>query len=1220
MRDEINGNGYGNKRHPDRNLMVGFLTGSCTEDTRIAIEEHCIDCLDCRIQLSTLLRLIISSEDREEHRKFSQLLSLGKEAAARARSTIMTQQELQRNHYSYFSAAAKRKKLRLPRLVLTPALIIILLLAGSLVGYFVSSHKSSDESMLARVREVYGNTRLIQARVTGGFTHHQYVETRDPGDPTEVNKSLRAALMSELDQEAFAHQRPGARHNLGRLFMLYGDMGPAEEQFLLALKERPRDARILTDLGALYYERSRKENKQESVLLHKAAEHLTNAIEIDTKIHEAWFNRALCYERMNLFLQAESDWKQYLTLDGDSGWAEEARAHLNELRERATRLEKREQNVPAEFQAAEAAGDELKLRELVTQHFVPVRNLAMNQIFDKYLAAAIAGDKNQADVYLKTLNQIGQLISEIKSDRLVIDAVNFAARGNPTVKKEIQAIRQTLQQASQEYGEGKIGAGYGLYAKARSAAERIGDYCHAEMAAFGLVQYYHHNDETPELNTLRSQLVKDTERRQHRQIQARALHALANAESAAQQLSLSLKHGQQVVEIARALGDTESAIAGLRFIGRVYSDLGENDSAASKLSEAGSLLRDVWIKPINAALTYNDIGYTLFQMGEYMTALPYQREAVQLCERSGNAMLLAFMIQRLGMTYGMLGRYEEAMRYLDDAVARAEAITDQVARVRLQVDIYTRLGEFYLQQKKLSQAIITYQRAIEKIGQGNSRFHLSSIHKGLAAAYLAQGKDSEAEAELEKSIRLSEEAREKINDAGSRDTFLATQQNVYRAMVNFQFFNKKDPARAFNYAEIAKGRALLDALAGPAVVSTNDSQVNLAISRSATPLTIDQVQRMLPPNTQLVQYVLGEKNLMIWLVTRDRLITAKADISADNLRSKVAVYLDELRKVGSLEGLNSQAAELYQWLIAPIGKQLDPNRELCIIPDGLLQDLPFASLVSPETKRYLIEDFALVINPSASVFARTVEISRGKQKSESESFLGIGNPSFNQQAFPKLSTLSRSEQEIERIRSFYPQHLILTRKQATESALAEQIGNYEIVHLATHALSNQQSSMLSTIFLAGESDSASEGQNPEQVASDGALRAHEIYRLKPRRTRLVVLSSCRSALGDRSRNEAIGGLAQAFLVAGVPTVIASLWNIDDESAARLMERFHATHRGKKLAFGEALRQTQISFLQTAPVRLRHPYFWATFIVTGDSLAGNTEPTLPASVALRADKR
>ncbi|MBO0721453.1 MAG: CHAT domain-containing protein, partial [Blastocatellia bacterium] len=571
--------------------------------------------------------------------------------------------------------------------------------------------------------------------------------------------------------------------------------------------------------------------------------------------------------------------------------------------------------------------------------------------------------------------------------------------------------------------------------------------------------------------------------------------------------------------------------------------------------------------------------------------------------KSGNTMLSVYEIHRLGLIYGMLGRREEAMNYLRDAVARAEAIPDRIVRLQLQIDIYTQAGDFYLQQKKFDEAISTYRRAIASIGGENRRFHLSTIHQGLAKAYLAKGQETEAEAELKESIRLAEEARRQITDANSRGTFLASQQNIYRAMVSFQFFNKRDPAQAFNYAEIAKGRELLDALAGPGRVSESDGQVRLALSRSENPLTLDQVRKALPAGVQLIQYASGKDHLMIWFIKHDCWSTAKVDIGADDLRGKVTKYLETLRTRGDLESLNSQASDLYKILIAPIGKQLDPKSALSIVPDGALQDLPFASLVSPETKRYLLEDFALVIDPSASVFARTLELSRSKQRSESEPFLALGNPSFNQQAFPKLFPLPKSEQEIERIRSFYPQRLILTGKQATESALAKQIGNYEIVHLSTHALSDQQSSMLSTIFLAGESDSASEGRNPELAAYDGALRAHEIYRLKPERTRLVVLSSCRSGLGDRSRNEAMGGLAQAFLVAGVPTVIASLWDVDDDSAARLMEMFHAAHRGKRLPFGEALRQSQISFLQTAPPRLRHPFFWATFIVTGDGLAG-----------------
>jgi CHAT domain-containing protein len=1203
MREYFNGNGNGKGSQPDEHLdrkkMVAYITGTCSPEGRDVIENHCIDCMNCRKHLSTLLRLNISA-DESEQRKLESLLPLGQQAAAEAREISLREQ---RNPRGARSWTGSMRGLQVLRPVFSIMLVIIALLGASLIAYLSLWRQSSEELALARMREIYRDTRSFQARVTGEFAYQEYVEKRNPGDSIGVDEGRRIALLSELDHEVFTHQKPTSRHNLGRLFMLHGDMGLAEQQFLQALKERPRDARLLADLGALYYERSRKEVKEDFLLLHKAAEHLSNAIEMNPKLSEAWFNRALCYDRMNLFLQAESGWKQYLMLDSNSAWAEEAREHLNGLRERVNRLEKQEQSVQAEFRAAEGTGDEAKMRDLVATHFVPLRNLAMNQLFDQYLTAAITEEKRQADQYLRSLKQIGRLIGEIKGDRFVGDAVDFVAHGPLTIKKEVRSITQILLQSAMENARGNTGAACDLLAKARAAAERIGDYTHAEMAILGLARYYHQKDESKGFDTLRNKLVSDSKRRSHLQLYAKALLALANAEGGEQRLSLSLEHSQQAVGIARELGDAETAINGLRFVGFAYGCLGDQDSATKSLLEASSLLRDSGIKPIMAAGVYNEMGDSLFRTGRYLTALPYQHEAVQMCEQSNNTMLLANVIHRLGLTYGMLGRRDKAMYYLKDAVTRTEAIPDQMARLQLQIDIYTKAGDFYLQQKMFSEAIATYRRTIESIGGENRRFYLSSIYQGLAAAYLANGQEMEAEAALKESIRLAEEAREKISDASNRSAFLASNQGVYRAMIDFQFFNRHDQVQAFNYAEIAKGRELLDALAGPGRVSESDGQVKLALSRSANPLTLEQVQKALPASVQLVQYVAGKYHLMVWLITNDRFATAKFDIGADDLRGKVRNYLDMLRARGDLEKLNSQASDLYHILIAPIAKQLDPNRALCIVTDGALQDLPFASLVSPESNRYLIEDYSLVINPSASVFVRTLDLSRSKHRSEPETFLGLGNPSFNQLAFPKLFPLSKSQQEIDRIRSFYPQRLILTGRQATESELAKQIGNYEVVHLATHTLSDQQSSMLSTIFLAGESDSASEGQNPDRAAYDGALRAHEIYRLRPDRTRLVVLSSCRSGLGDGSRNEAVGGLAQAFLVAGVPTVIASLWDVDDESAAKLMEKFHAAHHGKRLSFGEALRQTQISFLQTAPPRLRHPFFWATFIVTGDGVAG-----------------
>ncbi len=1208
MKGSVNGSGHRPEVHLAEKLIEAYLAGGCSPEEIEIVEDHCLDCPVCRAQLAAAARLDASSKYETERLEVEALLPLGERAASLARSIVKQREGWDRRSVSPWESlwnGLQRFRPNSSRPAFASVLLAVALLGGGLIAYFSLLRQSPEERMLSRVRDVYRDTRLLQARVTGGFTHQQYVTARGSGDLAGVDESQRLAILSELNQEVATHQEAAARHNLGRLFVLRGELEPAERQFLLALKERPRDARLLADLGALYYERSLREGSESHEMLEKAVEHTSKAIEADPKLLEAWFNRALCYERMNLFMQAENDWEHYLTLDGDSAWAAEAREHLEKLRERSTRLGKLDQTAQSEFRRAEADGDEIKMRDLVNRHFVSVQTLAMDQLFDQYLSAAIAGEKRQADQYLLSLKRIGRLIGEIKGDRFVADAVDFAARGNIAVKRDVRTICQILQQAGQEHARGNKGAACDLFAKARAVAERIRDYPHAEIAALGLARYNHDKGESGELAALRNKLVNDSKRRNHLQIHARALLALANAELAAQRLSLSLEHSRQAVEVARGLGDAETEITGLRFVGCTYDRLGDTDSAVKWLSVSLLLPRDSWIKPNLAAMAYKEMGDVLFRRAEYLMALPYQHEAVRLCEQSGNAMILAYTIQRLGLTYGMLGHHEEAARYLKEAVAQAEAIQDPMARRQLQMDMYTKSGDFYLQQKKFNEAIAVYRQALESIGGADRRFHLSAIHQGLAMAYMASGQDADAEDQLKETIRLAEEARAQISDAQARSTFLASQERVYRAMVGFQFVNKGDPAAAFRYAEIAKGRELLDALAGPHRVTVNDGQARLTLAGSATPLTLDQTRRVLPANVQLVQYVAGEERLMIWLVTRDRTLTATSDVGANALRDKVAAYLEALRSRAPLEKLNRQASDLYRLLIAPIGERLDRNLTLCVAPDGALRDLPFAALVSPESKRYLIEDFTLVVNPSASVFARSIESALRKPKSGLEPFLGFGNPRFDQDRFPRLQALPASEQELERVESLYPRRLILNRRQATESALVKRIGEYEIVHLATHAVSGKESSMLSAIVLAEEPRLATKTPKekvPEGIVFDGALQAREVYSLKPERTRLVVLSSCRSGLGDERRNEALGGLAQAFLVAGVPAVVASLWDIDDDSAAALMEKFHVAHRVKKLAFGQALRQAQLSFLQTSPVKRRHPFFWATFIVTGNGLA------------------
>jgi CHAT domain-containing protein len=100
----------------------------------------------------------------------------------------------------------------------------------------------------------------------------------------------------------------------------------------------------------------------------------------------------------------------------------------------------------------------------------------------------------------------------------------------------------------------------------------------------------------------------------------------------------------------------------------------------------------------------------------------------------------------------------------------------------------------------------------------------------------------------------------------------------------------------------------------------------------------------------------------------------------------------------------------------------------------------------------------------------------------------------------------------------------------------------------------------------------------------------------------VILSGCRSALGVYTRGEALSGLAQAFLAAKVPAVMASLWEVDDERTAELMQTFHYHHQAKKQGFSESLSHAQRSLIYAADPKRRHPYYWAAFLLAGDGLS------------------
>jgi CHAT domain-containing protein len=259
--------------------------------------------------------------------------------------------------------------------------------------------------------------------------------------------------------------------------------------------------------------------------------------------------------------------------------------------------------------------------------------------------------------------------------------------------------------------------------------------------------------------------------------------------------------------------------------------------------------------------------------------------------------------------------------------------------------------------------------------------------------------------------------------------------------------------------------------------------------------------------------------------------------------------------------------ELYAWLIAPLKSSLT-TRRIGIIPHSVLHYLPFAALT--DGQRYFGEAYVLFSLPSASV----LQFVHQTQHTADDRILALAGS----QTEPPLYYAEREVKTISRHRNAHT----LMGEQATESAFKHLAAQFPILQLAAHGELNTRNPFFSRVLLSSDEE------------NDGALHVYEIYELDLSQADLVVLSACDTQLGKQSRGDDIIGLTRAFIYAGTPSVIASLWKVDDRATSDFMTAFYQQlRRGKSKA----------AALQTARMQTRekypHPYYWAAFVLTGD---------------------
>ena len=366
------------------------------------------------------------------------------------------------------------------------------------------------------------------------------------------------------------------------------------------------------------------------------------------------------------------------------------------------------------------------------------------------------------------------------------------------------------------------------------------------------------------------------------------------------------------------------------------------------------------------------------------------------------------------------------------------------------------------------------------------------------------------------------------------------------------------------------------------------------------------VQDRLGDSELLVQYFVGEEQSHLWLVSRvgveHHLLPGREELEA-SVKKAYRSLLDPDQPPIGLEELSN--------LLLPAGDQWRENHEaVTIVPSGLLYYFPFEVLRRGERTLGDLAQTAYLPSASALTYLRDIP----ERAISSPRLLAVGDADYSghqevegsasMRGLKALGALPFTRAEVSKIRAVfgYFDSTLLVGERATEARLKKlELSDFSVLHLAAHGWIDPLLPSRSGIVLGLDED----GQE------DGILQAGEVFRL-PLNAQLVTLSACQTALGKLVTGEGMVGLTQAFFFAGASSVVASLWNVNDEATARFMSLFYG-HLGDGLSKVEALRRARSDLRRDE--RYRHPYYWAPYILIGEAQKGVTFPASEMRVRL-----
>jgi CHAT domain-containing protein len=394
-------------------------------------------------------------------------------------------------------------------------------------------------------------------------------------------------------------------------------------------------------------------------------------------------------------------------------------------------------------------------------------------------------------------------------------------------------------------------------------------------------------------------------------------------------------------------------------------------------------------------------------------------------------------------------------------------------------------------------------------------------------------------------------------------------------------------------------------------------------------LSVGEIQKELRDDDTLLEFSLGDERSYLWVINSDSIRTYElparriiedaarefhALISARQETKGQSTH-DYQAKIENADKVYSDRARSFSQMLFGQLDQLG-NKRLIVVPEGALQYVPFEALLAPNGSeaRLLLETNEVIVEPSfsaliairnnvvrhASSLTKLVAViadpvlSHNDERVHSDPLTALAATSPDTPEATRaggLTRLAHAAEEADAISAVAPWGSTMVAKgfdASRETAMSPNVGQYQIVHFATHGFFDSEHPELSGIVLTMV--------DPRGVRKNGLMPLHDIYNLDLS-AELTVLSACQTALGKDIKGEGLVGLTHAFMSAGSKSVVASLWKVDDRATAVLMAAFYESMLQQGMSPAAALRSAKLKVMQDK--QWSAPYYWAGFVLQGE---------------------